>query len=263
MRRFATGFIVAAMVLAACGGSSKSSTGSGNPSSGGTTAPSGGNSGGGSNTSSDLAKQKIKIVYTSGTGTSATNLTIAQDGNGKSSFTNSDSSNPSAASTIYFDGKSTVECQGSGSTAQCTAVPAVQAAIVNSFSTLFSTIATAAASVGGGDKSSDTIAGRDASCTKYSASNLIGKLAALPFFKNSTDKPSDYDSSDTATICFDKKSGFVLKLAGTKKGVAQDQLIATSVGDPSDSDFTPPVTPATVPDVSLPGGLTIPTSPGG
>jgi hypothetical protein len=256
MRRFATGFIVAAVVLAACGGSSKSSTG---PAAG---AGAGGNtSSGGGNT--DLAKQKIKIAYSSGTGTSATNLTIAQDGNGKSSFANSDTSDPSSASTIYFDGKSTVECQGSGSTAQCTAVPAAQAALGNSFSTLFSTIATAAASVGGGDKSSDTIAGRDASCTKYSASDLIGKLAALPFFKDSTDKPSDYDSSDTATICFDKKTGFVLKLAGTKKGVAQDQLIATSVGDPSDSDFTPPVTPSTVPDVSLPGGLTIPTSPGG
>jgi hypothetical protein len=252
MRRFAAGFIVAAMVLAACGGSSKSnSTGSGNTSSGNTS------SGGGN---SDLAKQKIKIAYTSGTGTDASTLTIAQDGNGKSSFTNTDSS---STSTIYFDGKSTVECQGSGSTAQCTTVPASQAAIVNQFATLFSTIASAAASVGGGDKSSDTIAGRDASCTKYSAANLIGKLASLPLFKDSTDKASDYDATDTATICFDKKSGFVLKIAGTKKGVAQDELLATSVGDPSDSDFTPPVAPVTVPDVTLPGGITIPSTAGG
>src|SRR5207245_2547988 len=101
----------------------------------------------------------------------------------------------------------------------------------------------------------------DADCVKYKASDVIGKLASLPLFKDSDTKASDYDPNDTATICIDKDTGFPLKFSGTKKGVAESTIEATAVSDPADSDFTPPVTPETIP--SLPGGVTIPTTPGG
>ena len=53
---------------------------------------------------------------------------------------------------------------------------------------------------------------------KYKASDVIGKLASSPLFKDSTNA-SDYDPNDTASICIDKETGFVLKFSGTKKGV--------------------------------------------
>jgi hypothetical protein len=267
MRRFATGCIVAAMVLAACGGSSsKSSTGTGaaNSSGGGTTA--GGNSGGGNTGTKDLSKAKIKITYTtSGTDGSSTTLTIAQDGNGKSSFSTSDlstdSTDPTAVSTIYSDGQTNVSCEGTGTTAHCQSLPAAEASIATSVTSAFSAIASLTKILGGGDKSSESIAGRDADCVKYKASDVIGKLATLPLFKGSDTKASDYDPNDTATICIDKDTGFPLKFSGTKKGAAEDTIVATAVGDPSDSDFTPPVTPEAAP--TLPGGVTIPSVPSG
>lgn len=98
----------------------------------------------------------------------------------------------------------------------------------------------------------------------YKAADVIGKLKGLALFKNNTDKASDYDPNDKATICIDKQSGFVVKLTATKKGKPQDDLTATAIGEPSDSDFTPPVTPQTIPQITIPGGGTIPglTVPG-
>ena len=253
------------MVLAACGGSSKNSVASGGSS---TTAGGGGsttgNTSGGSGGSSDLsalagqyAKAKIKITYTSSDGTG---FTVAQNGNGKSAFS-------SDTSTIYSDGKSTVSCEGTGTTAKCTDLGSlggsVGGSIGGSLTTTFSALASILTSLGGGHNSSETIAGRDASCVTYKASDVIGKLKGLALFKNSTDKASDYDPNDTATICVDKQTGFVVKLTGTKKGQPQNDLTATAISEPSDSDFTPPVTPETLPKVSLPSGITMPTIPSG
>ncbi len=267
MRKLAIGVLAATMTIAACGGSSKSnSTGTGGTN--GTTAKSSGGSGttakGGSNDSSDLsklagqfAKAKIKITYAS-TGSGGENLTIAQDGNGKSAFT-------TGGSTFYTDGKSSVACEGTGTSAHCTDLGSLGSAgatnIGATFTASFSALATVISSIGGGDKSSQTIAGRDASCVKYKASDFISRIATIPLFKDSGEKSSDYDPNDTATICVDKQTGFLLKIEATKKGVAQDTLTATAVGEPTDADFTPPVTPETIP--SLPGGVTIPTTPGG
>ena len=265
MCKLAIGVLAAALTLGACGGSSKSSTSGGGANTtgpgGSTAAPTGGGEGGNAN---DLAKTKIKITYsdtttdTSGT-SSASTFTLALDGKGKSAFTNSDSSDPASASTIYSDGTSVVDCSGSGATAKCTQVPSTAASAATSFTQAFSAISNLSSVLGGGDKSSENIAGRDASCVKYKAKDVIGRLSALPLFKDSNEKASDYDDNDTASICVDKTSGWILKLAATKKGVAQDGLLATAVGDPSDSDFTPPVTPETVPsipNVSIPSNQT-------
>ncbi len=264
MHKLAIGALAAALTLAACGGSgSKSSTSGGGTTTtgpgGSTAAPSGGGEGGNGN---DLSKTKIKITYTdttadtSGTGSPSTStFTLALDGKGKSAFTNTDSSDPSAESTIYSDGTSTVDCTGSGTTAKCTQLPSTQAGAATGFTQTFSVLSNLSSVLGGGDKSSENIAGRDASCVKYKAKDVVGRLSALPLFKASSEHASDYDANDTALICIDKKSGWLLKLAATKKGVAQDGLLATAVGDPSDRDFTPPVPPVTVPSspsVSIP-----------
>ncbi len=267
MRKLTIGVLAATMIFAACGGSSKNnSTGSGGTT--GSTAKSGGNTGttakGGSGDSSDLSKlagefskAKIKITYTS-TGGAGDAITIAQDGNGKSSFT-------TGSSTFYTDGKSSIACDGTGTSAHCTDVGslggAAGASIGATLTASFSALASLMSTLGGGHKSSETIAGRDASCVEYRASDFIGRIASIPFFKDSGEKASDYNANDTATICIDKQTGFLLKLTGTKKGAPQDQLVATAVSEPTDSDFTPPVTPETLP--SLPSGITIPTTPGG
>jgi hypothetical protein len=266
MRRIGIGVVVAAMVLAACGGSSKKSVASGGSttttSSAGSSATSGGGSGGDSDLSAlagQYAKSKIKITYaSSGTDT----FTFAQDGNGKTAFT-------SGNSTFYSDGKSSVSCEGTGATAKCTDLSGLGGGtslnLGATFTASFAALAGVLSTLGGGHKTSETIAGRDASCVTYKAADLIGRLKGLALFKGSTASSSAYDPNDTATICIDKSSGFVVKVASTKKGQPQDELTATSVGEPSSSDFTPPVTPETVPKITIPGGGTIPglTPPSG
>lgn len=261
MYKLVVGVLAATMTIAACGGSSKKDS---TPAAGGsttTTAADGSGSsttgapGGGSDDLSKLAAQyakaKIKITYTSNSGDNASTFTIAQDGNGKSAFTTD-------GNTFYSDGKSSISCEGTGTSAKCTdlgSLGGATAGIGSMFTASFSSLAAVFSSLGVGDKSSDTIAGRDASCVKYKASDLAGKLAALPLFKGDVNS-NDYDPNDSATICVDKNTGFLLKISSTKKGTEVDNFVATDVGEPSDSDFTPPVTPETIP--SIPGVPTIP-----
>jgi hypothetical protein len=256
MRRIAIAVVVGAMVLAACGSSSKKSVAAGGSSttaagSGSTTGSTSGGSGGSSDLSAlagQYAKAKIKITYT--TGSDSSSFTVAQDGNGKSTFSSDNN-------TVYSDGKSSVSCEGTGTTAKCTDLGSLGGAaggIGTSLTTTFAALANVLSTLGGGHSSSESIAGRDASCVTYKASDVVGKIKGLPLFKDSTDNPSDYDPNDTATICLDKDTGFVVKIAGTKKGQAQDELTATAISEPSDSDFTPPVTPVTIPQITIPSG---------
>ncbi len=133
-------------------------------------------------------------------------------------------------------------------------MPAAEAAIGTSITGAFSALDSIVTSISGGDKSSQNIAGRDATCYKYKAQDVIGKLASNPIFKNSDVKVSDYDAGDTATICLDKQTGWPLRFAGTKKGAPESQLSATAVSEPSDSEFNPPATPAPAP--TIPGSST-------
>jgi hypothetical protein len=268
MHKLAIGIVAATMTIAACGGSSKAKstdTGAGattTTSAGGGSNSGGGNSGGGS---SDVSKVNIKVTYAeTDTGTdgktTTSMLTIAQNGKGKSFFAESEAGDtPADASTIYTDGTTTVECQGTGTTAQCTSVPAAAGGSVAAGVTEgFTQLAALESSLGGGDKSSESIAGRDASCVKYRAGDVVSKMSSLPFFKGSDEKASDYDANDTFTICTDKDTGFPLKFGGTKKGADDGSLVATAVSEPTDADFTPPVTPVTVPGAgsvtTLPAG---------
>ena len=66
-------------------------------------------------------------------------------------------------------------------------------------------------------------------------------------------------SSTSFSGCFDNETGWPLKYSTkTKSGTEQDHVVATAVGTPSASDFTPPATPETMPDL---GGVTIPSIP--
>ncbi len=268
MRRIATGMAAAVMVLAACGSSSKSSTtgttagGSGTTAAGSPSTTSGGGDNTGSGGNSKADKAKIKVTYTesgSAAGSKPSTLVYAQDGKGKAAFSSQDTSDASTpVTTLYVDGKSLVECVRTGSAAQCTTVPAAEAALGSTVTVAFSTLATIVHSVSGGDKSSDTIAGRDATCWKFKSQDIIAKLASNPIFKNSDTKVSDYNASDTSTVCLDKKTDFPLKFTGTKKGAPEDQFSATAVGDPTDADLTPPATPTPAPSDTIPTGTSAP-----
>ena len=51
----------------------------------------------------------------------------------------------------------------------------------------------------------------------------------------------------------------LLEISGTDDaGAKSETFVATKYEEPSDSDFTPPATPQTIPSVSLPAGITIP-----
>jgi hypothetical protein len=260
MKKLLIGVLAAALSLAACGGSSKKTVdAAGGPTTtakDGSTASTSGSTGSGSDDLSKLAgeyaKARIKITYTSNTGGSEESLTIAQDGNGKTAFT-------TGSSTFYSDGTSSISCEGTGSSAKCTdlgSLGAASAGLGSIFTASFSALAHLFDQLGTGDNSSETIAGRDASCVTYKASDFLGKLKSLPLFQG--EDTSGYDPNDSATICVDKKSGFLLKVSSTKKGVNEETFVATEVGEPSDSDFTPPATPETLPKISLPDGVTLP-----
>ncbi len=201
--------------------------------------------GGGSNEFSEIVAQakkaNIRIVYERD---GEDSITIAQDGEGKSAYTDGDS-------TIYTDGDSTVSCNGTGADAECQEIPfgGIAASLITGFTGLFTGLVSLDSSVYGGDVSSDTIAGRDARCITFRASNF-SPLAALA---------GSLDGE--ATICLDEATGFLLKLETKDGSSTKDLFIATEVGEASESDVTPPVTPSTVPDISLPDipGISIPS----
>ena len=220
---------------------------------GGTTPPTSTqpDSGGGSNDFSDIvaqaSKANIRIVYERD---GEDSITIAQDGEGKAAFTQGDT-------TIYTDSddNSTVQCQGTGEDAECKEIPlgGIAASFLTGFTSVFTGLVNLPESVFGGDVSSDTIAGRDARCITFSASDFT-PLRALA---------GSLDGE--ATVCVDEETGFLLKLETSDGSSTKDVFLATEVGEASDSDLTPPVTPSkvtipslsipdiTIPDISIPG----------
>ena len=227
------GLVMLVAMLAACGSSGSSKSGAGNNTTP-TTQASG--SGSGSNDFSQLvaqaSKAKIKITYQQDGNKT---ITIAQDGNGKSAYTSDNS-------TIYSDGSTTVTCDGTGADAKCTQLPVaggLGSSILTVFTSLFSGLTKLDSSVYKGHVSYDTIAGRDARCITFKASDFAG-FAALGSGDIS-------DPSAEATICVDKETGFLLKLEEKSKGSSKDLFVATDVGEPTDADLTPPATPQTLP----------------
>ncbi len=170
MRRIATGIAagiaVAAIGLAACGGGSSSKSGTG----------SNGSSTGSDSFSQLIAKAKsadFKITYTTADGKSET---IAQDGKGKSAVTSGDN--------LYIsDGTNVISCDGTTSSAKCTNLgstgTSILAGLTAPFTTAYAGLAGLNSAVFGGHTTSDTIAGRDATCVTVSAADAGGIVGAL------------------------------------------------------------------------------------
>jgi hypothetical protein len=236
--------LVAVLALAACG-SSKSSGTSDTGSKFSTTTGSGGDGGGSDNGFASLVEKakdaKYKVTYSNSGGES---FTIAQDPP-KFSLTEGDS-----ATYVTEDGSS-VSCSGSGSSATCTQIPGTGTAIQQGMSSAFGAIGQLFVTLASQNlnglgnlvhisTTSKTIAGRDAECATLDK-NSLGVLGSAI-------------GDASYQVCIDKDTGVMLSSKSTDESGKVDEITATDFGDPSDSDFTPPATPSTIP------GLTTPTT---
>ena len=243
MRKLAIGVLAAAIVIAGCGGSSKNSVAAGGntPTTGkastsNTTAVGGGND----DFSQLVTKAKtadFKITYTGQDGKSET---IAQDGHGKIAFTTD-------SSYIVSDGTKTISCNGTTASATCTDLGATGAGILSGLTSIFTSayagLAGLNSSVYAGHTSSETIAGRDATCITIKASDYAGALSGAA---------SKLAGDASVTSCVDKQLGYLLKLATSANETTTQELVATAAGPSSPSDFNSPSTPQTLP--SIPAG---------
>ena len=229
-----------ALLIAACGGGGDKkdadSSGNSSKSSEGSDA---GDSGGDSGATDEIdallkeyQKAKIKITYKKPDGSE---MTIAQDGKGKVAYIEGDSA------TYVSDGK-TVTCSGRGTDQTCTEVDSSLGSLYTTgVFGMWGAVFQGVKSLPGVKVSSERIAGRDAKCITWDPSAITRALGG------------DSSSGEKGTMCVDEKSGFVLKIDDSSS--SSSNLEAVSVGDPSDRDFEPPVTPETVPDLSDIGGI--------
>jgi hypothetical protein len=246
MRRFVTlcsvGLISVA-VLAGCGGGSSSKSGTGVTSA--TNSNGGASDGELSKLVADASKQKYKITYTSG---GSNSLTYAQDGNGNSVFGEGDS-------LTFITKDSTVSCQKSSDKWECTKSPVSLGAASNPFLGVLTLQKTYFSALGNkfGKTTDKTIAGRAAQCVTFSQKDILGGVGGA------IAGAAGADLKGSATYCIDKATGTTLEVSGTDdKGKASSGLVVTKFETPSDSDFTPPATPGTVPGLSIPSSITVP-----
>ena len=250
--------LMAGGLLAACGGSS-SKTGSGDDSTTTTAGKSsdgsstdGSSSDSGDNDFSKLLaeanKERFKITYTDDSGDEQT---YAQDGEGNSVLIHGDSK-------TFFSTAATINCTQNSGDWECTQSPISVGAVGNPFTSVLALSQNYIRQLGDrfGDTSTKTIAGREAECVSFSAKDLAGPLGGAI-----ADKVGE-SLKASVTSCIDKETGVPLELSGTdESGEATTTIKVTKFGEPSDSDFTPPATPSTIPSISLPAGITLPSLP--
>jgi hypothetical protein len=246
MRKFAVSCSAVLMtipLLAACGGSSDKAAGDG------VTLPSGiGSNAGSDGGSSDFSKlladsnqQKFKITFTSGSDSDET--TYAQDGKGNSSYSQGDSQTFQTS-----DGTVTCDTDSSGKAA-CHEL-AIAGAVTNPFFTYFNAGKTYINALGKfGKKSTKSIAGRKSTCITFSSKDVSGIAGAAiaAAIKGS------------ASYCVDEDTGVLMEIAREdENGTKSTDFEVTKFDEPSDSDFTPPATPTTGPDISIPTSISLP-----
>jgi hypothetical protein len=232
MRKLLVLAVVGAVALAACGGGKSS------PSVGaGATSP-GGGSKGGNDFASLVAKTNAatyKVTYKSG---SDTPFTISQQGK-RFSYVSGDS-----ATYVTADGAA-ISCSGTGASATCTSLPGSGDAIKQGLNSAFGALgALFATNAGKGipglssitKTSSQTIAGRKATCATIDASSLGILGAAL--------------GKGSYSVCVDAQTGVMLSSKSDDGSGHVSQVSATAFGDPTDADLTPPATPQTIPGVT-------------
>src|SRR5262249_25227435 len=238
MSKFVIGAAVAtvALGLAACGSSKPSASGSGST----TTVKSG------SDFSSLVAKSKtsaFKVTYKTSEGDT---LTIAQDGTGKEMVT--------AGSNLFINtGSTTISCDGTTSTATCRDLGSAGQRSAEAAKSVIDEAAKAIAALGSssalnGQTTSESIAGRDATCVTVNASDITGVLGAIL---------RRVASAASSTVCADNETGVLLKFSAGSGSDITDVFVATDFSEPSNSDFEPPSTPKslpTIPQLTLPIG---------
>jgi hypothetical protein len=241
MSKFLIGVLGATLALAACGSSSKSG------SSGSSTTTAGG--GNGNAVSSLVEKSKtsaFKVTYKTSTGDT---ITIAQDGKGKESVVKGDQ--------LYInDGSTIISCDGTTSTATCRELGDEGKSTYESVTSAITDAAGAIARLGSssllnGQTSSETIAGRDATCVTVNATDMTGALGAIA---------RGLGATASGSVCADNETGALLKVSGGSGDHSTDVFVATNFDQPSDSDFQPPSTPRPAPTVP---SFTVPTIPNG
>jgi hypothetical protein len=239
MSKFVIGVLAAILVLAACGSSNKSSSSG----SGSDTTTSGGSGGG--DFASLVAKAKdasFKVTYKTSDGDT---ITIAQDGTGKQAVTEGNN--------LFINNGSTgISCDGTTSTATCRDLGSAGKTAAGAGVSLITGTANAisrlaSSSLLNGHTSSQTIAGRDATCVTVNTSDMAGVLGSIA-------RRVGADAS--STVCADKETGVLLKFSGGSSGNVTDLFVATEFGEPSAADFEPPSTPKSVPTIPQ---LTIPS----
>jgi hypothetical protein len=173
----------------------------------------------------------VKITYTAAFGPSST---LAQDGKGKSSFV-------SQGNLLLSDGTTVIQCNGATAAAKCsdlgpTSSDDALTQVITTYAGLSSLHSTSI-----GTDSTQTIAGRSASCVTFKASDYANKVGGqLPDLSKLT-------AAATVTVCVDDDSGFALKIALSDRGQTVNEILATAVGPSSPSDFVPPSPPVTIP----------------
>ena len=238
MSKFVIGVVAATLALAACGSSSKTGSSSGE------TRTANGSNGGSGDFSSLVAKAKTSPYKGTYKTSDDRTITIAQDGSGKQSV--------SEGNHLYINnGSTTISCDGTTSTATCHDLGSAGNTIVDAATAAFKGVYSAIAALGSssvlnGQTSSETIAGRDATCVTVDAANMSGVFGAIA---------RRLASDASTTVCADKETGVILKLSGGTGSTPTDVFVATEFGQPSDSDFQPPSTPKSAP--------TLPTLPSG
>jgi hypothetical protein len=214
--------VIACAVLAACsGGGSPSST----KKKSSTTGP-GGN--GLSSLVGKAAKAVYEVTYQAGVNT----IVVAQDPPKYSTVQGNNSAYD------LGDGTS-VECTGKGLNAICVQLPntgnlaqqSIAGSVGSIASTLFDALGKAGTKFAGTLTSEATIAGRDARCVTLDEADL-GALVG-PALKGTT------------KVCVDKQTGVLLESHADSATGAD--LLATSFGDPTATDFIPPSAPITAP----------------
>ncbi|MGO9872351.1 MAG: hypothetical protein ACLPVY_01020 [Acidimicrobiia bacterium] len=242
--------ILAGVALAGCGGGgTKAASSSPSTTNGGISSPS---NAGLSQLVANANKQIFKITYVDGGGNVQT---YEQDGNG-------DSVSGSAGSLTFDTKTSETVCDQTSGSYQCTRSPGSPDAATNPFSGVLTALQSQLSALGGrfGHTSTTTIAGRAAQCVTFSEQDLLGSVGGTVASSVATQLKTSY------SYCIDDDTGVTLQVAVTDpSGKRTTSLLVTKFESPKPSDFIPPATPATPPNVASPdgGSITNSTIPGG
>jgi hypothetical protein len=185
------------------------------------------------NLAAKTASANVKINYSSALGVSAT---IIQNGLGNSAFI-------SGGTLLISNGDTVVQCNGTTAAATCTDLGPTgpEDALTQVIATYASLSTLTQSDIG--VTSTQTIAGRSASCVTFKAADYAAGLGSLADSNKLT-------AAATVTVCIDDDSGFALKVALTDRGQTVNEVLATQVGTPTPSDFVPPSAPVPLPSTT-------------